>query len=53
MGNRNERKVKMMNTLMSRTRWVAGAQSCEDCLTEDIEHTLSIVSVAMLKSKEA
>lgn len=33
-GNRNERKVKMMDTLVSQTKWVAGAQFCEDRLTE-------------------
>lgn len=52
-GNRNEREVKMMDTLVSQTKWVAGAQSCEDRLTECVEYTLSIVSVVMLKSKEA
>lgn len=49
VGNRSERKVKMM----SWTRWVARAQSCEDRLPECREHTLSIVSVVLLKNKEA
>lgn len=49
VGNRSERKVKMM----SWTRWVAGAQSCKDHLTECRERTLSIVSIVLLKNKEA